>query len=71
MRNHMNLQRAEVATNSGRSLLTNGKIDDAIIQFRDALAFDPDYAEAHLGLAEALDKQGKTGRSSCRARTGR
>jgi protein O-GlcNAc transferase len=59
MRNHMNVQRAEVATNSGRTLLTSGKIDDAIIQFHDALAFDPDYAEAHLGLADALDKQGK------------
>jgi protein O-GlcNAc transferase len=60
MRNHMNLQRAEVATNSGRSLLASGKIDDAIVQFRDALSFDPGYAEAHLKLAEALDKQGKT-----------
>jgi protein O-GlcNAc transferase len=60
MRKHMNLQRAEVATNSGKSLLASGKIDDAIIQFRDALSFDSGYAEAHLGLAEALEKQGNT-----------
>ena len=60
MRKHMNLQRAEVATNSGKSLLTNGKIDDAIVEFRDALSFDPSYAEAHLKLAAALEKQGKT-----------
>ena len=60
MRNHMNLQRAEVATNSGKSLLANGKTDDAIVQFRDALSFDPGYAEAHAGLADALEKQGKT-----------
>jgi tetratricopeptide (TPR) repeat protein len=60
MRKHMNLQRAEVATNSGKSLLASGKIDDAIVQFRDALSFDPSYTEAHLKLAEALDKQGKT-----------
>ena len=60
MRKHMNLQRAEVATNSGKSLLASGKIDDAIVQFRDALSFDPSYAEAHLRLAEALAKQGKT-----------
>lgn len=60
MRKHMNLQRAEVATNSGKSLLASGKIDDAIVQFRDALSFDPSYAEAHLRLAEALSKQGKT-----------
>jgi len=59
MRQHMNLQRAEVATNSGKSLLDNGKLDDAVTQFRDALTFDPDYLEAHLKLAEALQRQGK------------
>jgi protein O-GlcNAc transferase len=59
MRAHMNLQRAEVATNSGKSLMANGKLDDAIVQFRDALTFDPKYVEAHLELAEALEKQGK------------
>ena len=60
MRKHMNLQRAEVATNSGTSLLASGKIDDAIVEFRDALSFDPSYTVAHLKLAEALGKQGKT-----------
>lgn len=60
MREHMNLQRAEVATNSGKSLLESGKLDDAVVQFRDALTFDPKYAEAHARLAEALEKQGKT-----------
>ena len=60
MRSHMNLQRAEVATNSGKSLLSDGKIDEAIAQFRDALAFDQNYTQAHLGLADALEKQGKT-----------
>lgn len=59
MRQHMNLQRAEVATNSGKSQLASGNLDDAIVQFRDALSFDPNYAEAHLRLAEALEKQGK------------
>ena len=60
MRAHMNRQRAEVATNSGKSLLAGGKIDGAIVEFRNALVFDAKYAEAHLALAEALDKQGKT-----------
>lgn len=60
MRVHMNMQRAEVATNSGKSLMASGKVDDAIAQFRDALAFDPGYVEAHTELAEALEKQGKT-----------
>jgi len=60
MRVHMNLQRAEVATNSGKASMASGKIADAITQFRDALAFDPGYIEAHKELAEALEKQGKT-----------
>lgn len=59
MRAHMDLQRAEVATNSGKSLLTAGKVDDAIVEFRNALAFDSNFAEAHRELADALDKQGK------------
>lgn len=60
MRNHMNLQRAEVATNSGKSLLAAGKVDDAIVEFRSALSFDPDYAEAHSEMAQALEKKGST-----------
>jgi protein O-GlcNAc transferase len=59
MRAHLNLQRAEVATNSGKSLLKEGKIDDAILHFRDALTYDPNFAEAHRQLATALDRQGK------------
>ncbi len=61
MRAHMNRQRAEVATNSGKSLMASGKTDDAIVQFRDAVGFDSKYAEAHLELSKALEKQGKTG----------
>jgi Flp pilus assembly protein TadD len=56
----MNYQRAEVATNSGKSLLKDGKVDDAVVQFRNAISFDPEYVEAHAGLAMALDKEGKT-----------
>ena len=59
MRTNMNHQRAEVSTNSGNTLLKSGKIDDAITDFREALSFDPNYAEAHLGLAEAFEQQGK------------
>jgi tetratricopeptide (TPR) repeat protein len=60
MRQHMDLQRAEVATNSGKSLLQSGKLEDAIVQFRQALSFDPRFAEAHAKLAEALEREGKT-----------
>lgn len=58
MRAHMNLQRAEVATHAGQSLLKSGSLPDAIVQFKDALSYDPNYVEAHLGLADALERQG-------------
>jgi protein O-GlcNAc transferase len=60
MRANMNHQRAEIATNAGNSLLRSGDVDGSIVQFRDALSYDANYAEAHLGLANALDRQGKT-----------
>ena len=59
MREHMNLQRAEVSTHSADSLLASGKVDEAMADYREALSFDPDYAPAHLGLAKALGRQGK------------
>jgi Tfp pilus assembly protein PilF len=58
MRAHMDFQRAEVATNSGKSLMANDKTDDAIVEFRNAISFDSDYIEAHLELAKALEKLG-------------
>ena len=60
MRANMNRQRAEVACNSGTSLLKAGKVAEAIIEFRNAIGFDPSYPEAHLGLADALDRQGQS-----------
>jgi protein O-GlcNAc transferase len=59
MRTNMNRQRAEVASNSGNSLLKSGKVEDAIAEFRNAVSYDPDYREAHLGLANALDRHGE------------
>lgn len=60
MRAHMNRQRAQVATHSGKSLLAAGKTDEALVEFHNAIGFDPTYAEAHFELAEALEKQGKS-----------
>jgi protein O-GlcNAc transferase len=60
MRSNMNRQRAKVATNAGNSLLRNGDLDGSIVQFRDALTYDANYPEAHLGLANALERLGKT-----------
>jgi protein O-GlcNAc transferase len=59
MRTNMNRQRAEVACHSGNSLLKDGKLDDAIVEFRNALSYDANYAEAHAGLANALQQEGK------------
>ena len=58
MRAHMNLQRAEVATHAGQSLLKSGSLPDAIVQFKNALSYDPNYVDAHVGLADALERQG-------------
>jgi protein O-GlcNAc transferase len=60
MRTNMNRQRAEVSCNSGNDLLKQGKVADAVAAFRDAVSFDPGDAQAHLGLANALQQQGKT-----------
>ncbi|MGA8163058.1 MAG: tetratricopeptide repeat protein, partial [Acidobacteriaceae bacterium] len=46
--------------NSGNDLLKQGKLADAEAAFRDALSFDPTDAQAHLGLANALQQEGKT-----------
>jgi tetratricopeptide (TPR) repeat protein len=55
----MNRQRASVATNSGNSLLEKGQVEDAIERYQQAISEDPGYAEAHRGLANALERQGK------------
>jgi tetratricopeptide (TPR) repeat protein len=55
----MNRQRATVSTNSGNSLLQKGQVADAIERYQEALRDDPNYAEAHRGLANALERQGK------------
>jgi protein O-GlcNAc transferase len=60
MRANMNRQRAEVAAHSGTSLLQSGKVPEAVVEFQNAISFDPSYPEAHLGLADAFDRQGKT-----------
>jgi protein O-GlcNAc transferase len=55
----MNRQRATVSTHSGDSLLQKGQVADAIERYQEALSDDPNYAEAHRGLANALERQGK------------
>jgi Tfp pilus assembly protein PilF len=68
MRTNMNHQRAEVATNSGNAMLKNGDMAAAAERFRDALTYDPNYRDAHLGLAQVLDRQGKPDEASAERR---
>ena len=53
-------QRATFALNSGRSLLAEGKLPEAVDQLTIATDADPKLAEAHRLLAQALTRQGKT-----------
>jgi protein O-GlcNAc transferase len=52
-------QRATFALKSGRALLAGGKLPEAIVQLKTASDADPQLAECHALLAEALSRQGK------------
>jgi tetratricopeptide (TPR) repeat protein len=47
--------------NRGASLLQQGKLDEAIAQFRQAVELSPKYVTAHANLAYAYDRQGLLG----------
>lgn len=55
-----NRQRASFALRSGRVLLDQNKLPDAILQLNTAIQADPTLAEPHRLLAEAYTRQGKT-----------
>ncbi len=55
----VNRQRATFETNTGDALLKKGAITDAIAAYREAIASDPTYSEAHRQLGEALRKEGR------------
>jgi protein O-GlcNAc transferase len=52
-------QHATFALKSGRTLLAEGKLPEAILQLNAATDADPKLAEPHTLLAEALFRQGK------------
>ena len=43
----------------GNALRDQGKLDEAVAAYRQAIRFKPDYAEAHSNLGNALKDQGK------------
>jgi protein O-GlcNAc transferase len=54
-----NRQRAGFALKSGRMLLDQNKLSDAILQLNTAVQADPTLAKPHFLLAEAYTRQGK------------
>ena len=66
----VNQQKAGFALDSGRTLLREGKLPEAIAQLQTAVAAAPDLPAAHLALAEALERQGRTADALTERRTG-
>ncbi len=58
-RKAMTRQRADFALQSGRAMLAKGDLAGAEVQLHNAINADPTRKEAHLLLAEALQKQGR------------
>jgi tetratricopeptide (TPR) repeat protein len=52
-------QRAQFALDSGRALLKQGNVKQAVEQLEAAVTADPNYSEAHVALAQALTRQGR------------
>jgi protein O-GlcNAc transferase len=53
-------QRANFALDSGKALLKEGKVSDALVQLQAAVEADPNYGEAHSTLADAFDREGRS-----------
>ena len=43
----------------GSSSMHQGKLDEAVASYRQALTLKPDYAEVHFNLGNTLNDQGK------------
>ena len=52
-------QRANFAMNAGNQLMLRGQIADAISRYQESVAADPTFAEPHIQLAVAYERQGR------------
>lgn len=59
-RNAVNEQRGQFALRSGRALLLQGKLAEAVAQLQTAVSATPDSVEAHRTLADALQRTGRS-----------
>jgi Flp pilus assembly protein TadD len=67
----VNHQRAMLSTNAGNQALARGEISEAVGRYQEAIAADPGYAEAHLQLAVAFERQGRRAEAAAeRAKVG-
>jgi tetratricopeptide (TPR) repeat protein len=55
------LTRAVTATNLGEALSAEGRHDEAVAQYRRAIALKPDWAPAYYNLGSALSRGGRAG----------
>jgi len=58
-RSAVNRQKAAFAMNAGNQLMLRGQIADAVARYQESIAADPTFAEAHLQLAAAYERQGR------------
>jgi tetratricopeptide (TPR) repeat protein len=59
-----------VLNNLGNALLSDGRVNEALVQLQAALNIDPDHSGAHNNLGNALMKLGRTGEAIDHGRTG-
>jgi hypothetical protein len=45
--------------NAGNQLLLKGQIADAVARYQESIAADPTFADPHIQLAVALDREGR------------
>jgi protein O-GlcNAc transferase len=57
-------QRANFAMNAGNQLMLRGQIADAISRYQESVAADPTFAEPHIQLAVAYERQGRAGEAA-------
>jgi tetratricopeptide (TPR) repeat protein len=53
-------ENAEMRSNYGKQLALQGRLDEAIVEFREAVRIDPKLRVAHYNLGLALSMQGRT-----------